>query len=448
MEIDESARCGRHTIASRTSPLISVLSKPADQIGVADIQDLISSQVPEGEQIEFKGSLPTDDGSPDRWVTHGDRIGRRAKHTILEESVAFANAYSGALVLGVAESDAIPPVAERTRPIPKCADLAERLNLVFRDGVEPLIPSLEIIAVPTEGASGVVIIRVGRSRMAPHRVKSTRHCTIRRADRCERMSMREIQDLTLNLSRGSERIRQRFAERARSFSQEFERLESTGYGFGFRVTGVPVTDHIAFDQVYGVKALYRPPIRISLFGSPGVSRPPSDSWRPSLRSARSEFILTRDSNRCIEYEYEEVHCDGLVECGMVSSQREFETAIPVRYFAITAFWSDLVRRLAHAPWAEYALEFEVSVRGWSLPVRLGYRFRNEDGAGCNERQYNRVGELRQSPVEFPIYSLAESSDLRRLVAIFERDFWNSIGVDFGLHENAFLIEEDRSGAIL
>ena len=428
--------------------MISILSKPADQIGHADIQELIDSQVPEGDQIEFKESLPTDDGLSDRWVTHGDRIGRRAKHTILEESVAFANAYSGALVLGIAESDSIPPVAEEIHPIPECADLAERLKLVFRDGVEPLIASLEIFSVPTNGESGVVIIRVGKSRMAPHRVEATRHCTIRRADRCERMSMREIQDLTLNLSRGSEHIRQRFAERARSFAQEFDRLESTGRGFGFRVTGVPVTDHIAFDQVYGVKALYRPPLRISLFGSLGVSRPPSDSWRPSLRATRSEFMLTRDSNRCIEYEYEEVHCDGLVECGMVSNQREFETAIPVRYFAITAFWSDLVRQLVHAPWAEYALEFEVSVRGQSLPVKLGYRYRSEDGADCNKKQYNIVGELRQSILEFPTYSLAESSDLGRLVAIFERDFWNSIGVDFGLNENAFLIEEDRSGAFL
>ena len=38
--------------------MIEVLSKSADQIGIRDIEALIASQVPEGEQIEFKETLP------------------------------------------------------------------------------------------------------------------------------------------------------------------------------------------------------------------------------------------------------------------------------------------------------------------------------------------------------------------------------------------------------
>ena len=38
--------------------MIEVLSKPADQIRISDIESLIDSQVPESEQIEFKESLP------------------------------------------------------------------------------------------------------------------------------------------------------------------------------------------------------------------------------------------------------------------------------------------------------------------------------------------------------------------------------------------------------
>ena len=208
--------------------MISILSKPADQIDVADLQELIDSQVPEAQQIEFKEALPTDGNSPDRWVRHGDRIGRIAKHKILQESVAFANAYGGALVLGIAESDTTPPVAARITPVPQCADLAERLKLVFRDSVDPQIPSLEIFAVPTSGDCGVVIIRVGKSRMAPHRVEPTRECTIRRSDRCERMSMREIQDLTLNLSRGMESLERRLRSRSERFTEEFKRLATPG----------------------------------------------------------------------------------------------------------------------------------------------------------------------------------------------------------------------------
>ena len=53
--------------------MIEAFSKPADQIGIRDIQSLIDSQVPEGEQIEFKESLPAKgDGSPDPWMSGGE----------------------------------------------------------------------------------------------------------------------------------------------------------------------------------------------------------------------------------------------------------------------------------------------------------------------------------------------------------------------------------------
>ena len=200
--------------------MISVLSKPLDQIGPGDLQELIDSEVPEGEQIEFKRSLRSKgDGTADRWLTHGDGIGERARDQILEEAVAFANAYGGVLLLGIAESrgsEPKPRVAAEISPIPRCADLAERLKLVFRDCVEPQIPRVEIVAVPTCGDGGVVVIRTGRSRMAPHRVEPTRKCPIRRSDRCEEMTMREIQDLTLNLSRGLERLERRLKQRSRA----------------------------------------------------------------------------------------------------------------------------------------------------------------------------------------------------------------------------------------
>ena len=39
--------------------MIAVLSKPADQVGVSDLKELIDSEVPESDQIEFKESLST-----------------------------------------------------------------------------------------------------------------------------------------------------------------------------------------------------------------------------------------------------------------------------------------------------------------------------------------------------------------------------------------------------
>ena len=49
--------------------MIEVLSKSVDQIGISDVESFIASEVPEGEQIEFKEELQAKgDGSPDPWM--------------------------------------------------------------------------------------------------------------------------------------------------------------------------------------------------------------------------------------------------------------------------------------------------------------------------------------------------------------------------------------------
>lgn len=196
--------------------MINLQTKPILDLSVQDIEELIHDKVPEGEQLEYKRTLPSKPSSPDDpWIRNQNEIGERAKREILEEVVAFANAHGGTLIVGVGESQTPVGVAGSIEPIPKCQPLADRLKLVFRDQVEPPIPSLEIRGVEfKEDGSGVLVIRTGKSRLAPHRVKSTMACTIRRQDRCEKLSMREIQDLTLNTNRGLERIESRFLERS------------------------------------------------------------------------------------------------------------------------------------------------------------------------------------------------------------------------------------------
>ena len=83
--------------------MIEVLSKPSDQVGISDIESLIDSEVPEGEQIEFKESLSTKGGSDDPWNTGKNKIGDRAKDALLKEVVGFANAHGGAVLLALIE---------------------------------------------------------------------------------------------------------------------------------------------------------------------------------------------------------------------------------------------------------------------------------------------------------------------------------------------------------
>ena len=418
--------------------MIAVLSKPADQVGVSNLEELIDSEVPESDQIEFKKGLSTKGDSDDRWITHGDRLGDRARNELLEEAVAFANAYGGALLLGIRESTSRPRVAAEIKPIPRCADLAERLKLVFRDCVEPQLPSIEIFVVPTDGDCGVVVIRTGRSRMAPHRVKPTRKCPIRRSDRCEEMTMREIQDLTLNLSRGLERLERQLETRSKRLEKEFERITSPDRAHGLRVTAAPVGDDIRFERVYDVTELYEPWHQVFLVHQeerqelqfPNLN----NVWRPMLRAARNDYLLSHEPRQLNIFR--EIHCDGLIEIGIVDCRTVSSVAqnqlSSLRQWLIVAFantivWADSVRNVGSVPSAEFAIEVELYIRDDNMPVRI------DDLNGF------QAGSLQDGRIKYPRYSLGESDEIPKLISLFERDFWDSIGITFGGYEGEYLV---------
>ncbi|MXY39937.1 MAG: ATP-binding protein [Rhodospirillaceae bacterium] len=423
--------------------MTSVLTKPADRIDTDDVQALIDESVPEGAQIEFKESLPAGKGKTDAWLNGGKEIGKYAKERILEETVAFANAFGGALVLGVAESASKPSVAARITPLPRCAELADRFRQVFRDCVEPQLQALDIVSVPTEGNSGVIVFRTVRSRRGPHRVKLTLECTVRRDDRCQTLNMREIQDMTLNLARGTERLERRLRERSKRFEGEFKRLETPDDAFGFRMTAIPIGDEIRFESVYSggnlIEELRPPEIEVGRGSSDPNSRLRTirsahfmhlQDWRPRLRAARVQEILA-DDRRALMHAYAEIHADGLLEWGFVSNRPwrfsndqelspglNFDSETPVSTLALLLVWADKVRQRASAPGAEYAIQPQFRVTA------------DRVGVGGNDHGIV-VGTIERNDTDFPLYPLEDSSEIDRTVSRFETDFWNYFGQDPG-----------------
>ena len=336
----------------------------------------------------------------------------------------------GALVLGIVESGTRPPVAAQIAPIPRCLELAERLKQVFGQCLEPLIPSLEIFAVRSHGDDGVVVIRVGKSRMAPHRVEPTRHCTIRRADRCEKMTMREIQDLTLNTQRGLDRLEHRLSQRSKGYLQEFRRLSTPDEAFGVRATAVPVDDDIMFDRVFGRSDLYRPPFQISWQGKISmITAKHPNSWRPILRGARSDSGLHEEwtvlADDWPRYDYEEVHSDGLVEVVDMSCSDTLNTGRVVAAFASVLIWADTMRNVASKPTSEYAVDVEIFANGRDLSLAGGASHRSFYGIFQGEK----FGRLPKGPTRFPRYSLPGSDEIPMLAALFEQDLWDAVGKD-------------------
>lgn len=422
--------------------MTAVLTKMADRIDAGDIQALIDESVPEGALIEFKESLPAKgSGDPDPWMQGDGKIGDRARNEILEEVVAFANAYGGALVLGVAEDGAKPPVAANVAPLPRCADLAARFRQVFGACVDPQLPSLEIILVPAGGDKGFIVFRTGRSRSGPHRVIPTLRCPIRRDDSCEALSMREIQDMTLNLARGTERLERRLRERSGKFEEEFKCLETPGDAFGFRMTAIPVGEEIRFESVYSngnlVEELCPPEVEIERGLGDRSSRLRTirashgmhfGDWRPMLRAARVEYSHASDQ-RAVILAYAEIHADGLLEWGFVSNrvnrvfpespvEMKLDSETPVSTLAGLLLWADRVRQLASAPGAEYAVQPQFRVTA--------------DRVNIGGNDYNvGVGTIERSNTGFPLYPLEASGEIDKTVSRFETDFWNYFGKDPG-----------------
>lgn len=429
--------------------MIEMLSKPVDRVGVDDIESLIALKVPESEQIEFKVTLPTKGRSVDPWISGEGRIGNYARDAVLEEVTAFANAFGGMLVLGIREWEARPSVAQEIAPVPRCAELSERLKLIFRDCVEPPLPLIEIAGVPIQDESGVVVIRVGKSRLAPHRVTTTLRCPIRRQDRCEKMTMREIQDLTLNLSRGSERLERRLSDRATRFMSEYARLETPDNALGIRMTAAPVTNEIKIVRVFREGSVSKefdtPWCRVihglgakrRQFSALQSSYVVTQSWRPMLRAARAEH---RNDPHRKEHNvsYREIHDDGLIEFGLVACLRApsdkqrpksnfLDPDLPVELFGNLASWADRVRRKAESPTVEYIIDVEIHSK--QEPVYIG-----KNGA---EFFVPDSPLLPSGSHKFPNYSIGDTNEVANLLKIFNRDFWNFVGRDTGEEEGVF-----------
>ena len=425
--------------------MTEVLSKLAEQITVSDIQALIDLEVPESDRLDYKESLSTTKQFVDPWMQNKDRIGRDARNSLLREGVAFANAYGGVLILGMRDSNSEPPVATQITPVQRCQELASRLKLIFRDCVEPQLPRTEIFAIPTDGNRGVVVIRVGQSRLAPHRVKPTLSCPIRRADRSEEMTMREIQDMTINMSHGLERLERSLSKRSERFEQEFQRLANRNQVVGVRATAVPVGDDIRYDRVIRqhriIEGLEEPWREVLLRWESGNTRSLGAHminpihWRPMLRSARAELSYDSDDNEHLFNSYREIHCGGLVEAGFVSGpvivNGNHELTLlfdwPAVLFANSISQAHRLRMQAGVPLAEYAVEVEISVKGVEAIVPRG---------GIAPP----LGKFNLGQTDFPLYSLGDIADVPNLLNLFHRDFYNSIGRDFEFEQAQITIE--------
>lgn len=229
---------------------MSILRKSVGELTVDDMREVVTAGARESGELEFKGDLPfkRQKGQPeksDRWIEKGDHVGDYARNELLAELIAFANAAGGTLLLGVVETNDVPRRAESLAPLPNCEALAKRLLDAAEDVVQPRLPALVSRGIPVDATgSGFVVMRIGKSQLGPHRLEPTREFYVRRGERTERMTVREITDLTLDLARSGDRIEQEFSKRREIAHQHFTQMPSSAgeHPLVFvRVSALPMT---------------------------------------------------------------------------------------------------------------------------------------------------------------------------------------------------------------
>jgi len=135
-------------------------TKRLEDIGLTDIEVLKDNGVAEGHFLDFKA---TGVGS-----SHDER------REFLADASAFANASGGDIIYGVAESAGVAiGVPGYDLPDPDKEEL--RLKSLLRDGVEPRLTNAGIRWLTMGGTRGVLLVRIPRSWVAPHRVTLQGH---------------------------------------------------------------------------------------------------------------------------------------------------------------------------------------------------------------------------------------------------------------------------------
>jgi len=388
-----------------------MFGKPLSALIADDIHRLCEEQVRESDVVEFKRELSANKGRH-RWYEGGDQVGDQARDAIANEVMAFANAHGGTLVLGIEETADKPARAKEVMLVPRCGELARRLAQMLGDIVEPpLSPFPTIIPVSIEGDAGVVVFQVLQSRNAPHRHRQSRHSYVRRGEEAVSMTMREIQDLTLQIERGLAAIERRFENRATlagNWTPKFAALT-------LRSTCLPLSP-IDLPGVPGNSAIF-PNMHQVLGRFPNGSQVTAQfpgslgRWKPIVRGVLTEERSDRDGFRV------ELQRTGLVEFQF--AVQSFEGLKVFATWVMGLACNSLLaieraRRHAGMPTTEYGLELEISVRQDRLAVGA-----YDDGGSW--------GSIEPPGCALPRYSVGDPSTFDELLRLIQQDFWHAAG---------------------
>ena len=399
---------------------MTLFDRSLQVIEIGDIESLVARGISESDTVEFKEDLPSKGKDP--WHS-GNAVSERARNKLLEELIAFANSLGGWLVLGMAESQDSPPRAFNICPLPRCSDLAMRLEQAAGALIEPQVPSLRFQGIPIDDdGNGVVVAQVQRSHLAPHRLKPTKECDTRRGERTETMTMREIRDLVLTTRDLTDHLESQFEDRKESFNQECSKCTAEAVQ-SIRVSAVPLDP----DRIYidAQKQFSGPGEQLQQAAATFSDGKPTNvkallprsyiSWRPMLRGISG-------SNDYEEFTIQvEIFNNGVANFTSHFSDSESANRIYPSWFtgAVLAalLFADRIRNAVNETGVEYAVEVEFHSRGPEFVMLMDW----ED----NMQPRLHPARFTSDKFLFPRYRFGTHID--DVLHYFVRDMWNCTG---------------------
>lgn len=416
--------------------MIGAFAKPLELVAANDIAELPALAWPEGYEVEFKETLPHKTGSVHPWLNGQENIGDYARNEILAEVIAFANTLGGTVFLGIAETADNPPRAGAVNALPRIGDLARRFEDAARSCIDPPLPRLQIRAVETnENGGGVIIFRTQPSRAAPHRLTTTRESYTRHGASTIRMTMREIQDLTLNVARGVAGIDTSFKQRRSAFH---DWAEKELHAIAYRVTALPLLQLPDPGRLFGKTGvfLHAQEFKVNVGSRVIDLRMPirSHDERPCLRG------ITRNGTHAAGIFVWELHQNGMTDLWI--SVRPWKG--PMGGLELALYHQEILAAVANclsvvehyrgyvgAPDAEYGMELEIKefkdvvgrtaqlIEAGHYPVIYKGLFAN-----VSIDQY----DIKNISVVLPRLSVGSRNDFAGLVSGIDIDLYDALGI--------------------
>ncbi len=297
---------------------------------------------------------------------------------------------------------------------------------------------LEAGGIDVDGTGqGVVVLRVPASRRKPHRHGVSKEVFYRRADETVRISMREVQELTIQALNETTRVQSLITDRRTRFRKEaIQWLEANNKeagnprGAGIQYLAVPTVGMDLGRVVGNPKLTDLGSIVVATLPSKTVqlkwSHLPDTQWRPGLRSISN--VNKNSATRRADYS---LHSDGRCEVSCffgLTAQVPFVAAgWLVGGLGVALSWIDRIRKESSAA-GEYIVACQLCVQG--APVNLmGYQDDNPDD----------FARLPAGHFELPLMSMGSSDDDDRLLQRFNEDIWNLAGEDVQFRSPKFTI---------